>query len=359
MWNLSYIKEKEKYIKKELKYSDNNIEKEKFLLTLIGYKSMLNIANINIFSSLLDKISKGKYSMIKDELLNNIYEFNIIQKMDNEFYNFLIKLCFNFAARADILNEEVELKRINFMPNEMINISKNFYRELDNDIYQLACTIYNKKDSIYFSKYKPQDSLFAGVTYNDHIFNDSYIVIYRNNNIYDLIALNHEVMHAIDFKVKPKNHTNNYFGFQEVPTNAIDSLFIDYLVKLGFDKDELYKIQNKSICRTKMFSILTLTKILNELNFENIDKIGQLFDYENAKKVLTLEIKTKLLEIESMILGNYIYDQISSDLSKVSILKGIISNRINPNSIPNFNKYGISNDDLLDYLKNPKKLIKK
>ena len=243
---------------------------------------------------------------------------------------------------------------------DMIDISLDFYKQLDIDIYNVVRYLYNEKGHILCKNRSINNNhLYGAITFHDYVFHDSFILIYLNNNITDLLNINHEIMHAFEFKENPKSPSNNYFGFHEVSTNTIDILFIEYLVKQGFNKKELYNIYNNSICRTKYFCEEVLCRIMDKINVDFGDSFIDVFNYDKVKDVLNLEIKYKLLEIESMVLGNCISNKISDDKNNINILKNFIYSKIDPNFIPDFSKYNISNEYMINYCLDTKKMIKK
>ena len=357
MWDLKDIKNRKKFVKKSLKDCKNYLEKEKILLTFESYDSMFDDVKINSLNSI-----EKKFYNIFTNLRNNINnrKFDVKQTIDEDYYLFLMRLCFSIMSRNDIVDGEISYKKMNIKLKDMIDISLDFYKQLDIDIYNVVRYLYNKKGHILCKNRSINNNhLYGAITFHDYVFHDSFILIYLNNNITDLLNINHEIMHAFEFKENPKSPSNNYFGFHEVSTNTIDILFIEYLVKQGFNKKELYNIYNNSICRTKYFCEEVLCRIMDKINVDFGDSFIDVFNYDKVKDVLDLEIKYKLLGIESMVLGNCISNKISDDKKNINILKNFIYSKIDSNSIPDFSKYNISNEYMINYCLDTKKMIKK
>ena len=202
------------------------------------------------------------------------------------------------------------------------------------------------------------------MTHNDFAFNNSYFNIYINNSVVDYSVLTHEIMHGIDFKMNPKLLTQNYYGLNEIPTYTIDYLFIDYLESIYEDKEGIKKLKLKKDDYLQTLSAIVLFKLRKILDIPKLTNYKEQLNYDKVKSVLNPNIVSELLEIKSGVIAYALYLDIK-EKNNFDILKNIIKSNLKSNQIPDFNKFGLSNDYLIEiskkigeYSKNKEKLIK-
>lgn len=189
---------------------------------------------------------------------------------------------------------------------------------------------------------------FGGITYNDYVFDKSYINVQRSNTLFDFQVLNHEVMHGVDFYIHKKIPSKNYFGFHEVPTYTIDYLFLDFMEEIGFDSAEVDILKRKKMEYLSGLAQITLLQIKNQLIKNKGFKASINPNIENIKEILTPQILKQLLEIEAGLISYGLKLQIDKDKEKgLSNLVLFMNSEIPNNSRPNFSMFGLSDDTLL------------
>lgn len=352
MWNLSEIKQKQKYILERLKNCTNPAEKEKLELSLITHISLLNNSGTlyTKFYNIMDKITKEKFSLSRNSQYIEMEQNLLFEQpafFDKNYLQFLLTLANNVSSQDEY---EDELMSLNISDEDLIKISSNFYSQLgDVEIKQNSDRILRDPSALNISK-NTRDGYqdFSGITYNDYIFNKSYCRTTKSNTLFDLQVLNHEVMHGIDFYMHPKIPSKNYFGFHEVPTYTIDYLFLDYLEELGFDKNETQKLRVQKHSYLSALANLTLTQIKGQLIRKKGLKVSQNPNIDDIYEVITPQLKKQLLEVQSCIIAYGLSEQISINKELgINNLKQFMKNDIPKNQIPNFSFIGLSDEVLL------------
>ena len=354
-WNFKEIKEKLKYAKERLKKETNTKEREILMHSLLTYVNLLHSHDtINLkLTKLFDKLTKGKFSLIKDrkfQAFNDIvFDFKDYVYDDD----FLLDLSKN-VKEGFFENKAEPLKEINLTEEQLIEISRGFYKWLgDKELYEYANETLNSKNHLQFknTEYRVNDfGKASGITYSDVLFQEVYIGMNREYTLFDAQALNHEIMHSIDFKMNQKLPSNSYYGFHEVPTYTIDYLFFDYLEEMGYDLKEVNKLRSKKIEYIKglaSFSILKLQlSSFNKFDLKN-------FSNERLKQGMNSFIRKDLLEVYSELIANTLYKQTKYNKEYgIGNLKKFINTNLPINKVPDFSFINISNQDLLDTSQN-------
>lgn len=352
-WNLSEIRTKQRYLLERLKNCKDPKEKELIELSLVSNVSILSnsgsILNTR-FYNFLDSLTNGKFSLVKHskyiEMERKIL-FHNDSFLDNDYLQFLLNLANNVS---NDIEEQVPLTKITIRDEEIVKLSKKFYEKLNNPIIeQLAMKILSDPTAINITNIT-RDGFedFGGITYNDYVFDKSYINVQRSNTLFDFQVLNHEVMHGVDFYIHKKIPSKNYFGFHEVPTYTIDYLFLDFMEEIEFDSAEVDILKRKKMEYLSGLAQITLLQIKNQLIKNKGFKASINPNIENIKEILTPQILKQLLEIEAGLISYGLKLQIDKDKEKgLSNLVLFMNSEIPNNSRPNFSMFGLSDDTLL------------
>ena len=363
MWSISEINNKRKEVIKRLKTCKNPDEKEKLELSLASYISLLdNSGTIRYtkFYNLMDRITKGNFTLLRpsSKLIakgNNI----LLEKkdyMDESYLEFLLQLATNVSnSNVNVEdNEDVALDKMEFPNEKLIEISKLFYAGLgDEEIFKHAKRILDDPSAINFSDiYVSAYENAGGITFPDFVYDKAYCTTKRGKTLFDVQANNHEVMHGIDFYMKQKIPSKNYYGFHETPTYTIDYLFIEYLEELGINKAQVQKLRLRKDEYLVSLANLVTIQIPNEL----IRKKGLMYIKRHTTKdimeILNPDIVKKLLEIESGVIAFGIYQQIKENRQAgLNNLKKFMKNLINKDRRPNFESIGLSDEKILELSK--------
>lgn len=353
MWNISEIKEKQKYVLQRLKTDVSKEEKEKLELSLITFISLLNNSGTlyTKFYNLMDKITKDKFSLQRNAPYIEIERklvYDQIPSFDNEYLQFLLALTTNIATIAS--EEQMLFSPLNLSEEDLIKISSSFYSQLgDQEIAQCASRVLSDPTALNITTTTRNGfQEFGGITYNDYLFDKSYCTMTKNSNIFDAQVLNHEVMHGVDFYMHHKLPSKNYFGFHEIPTYTIDYLLIDYLEQMGFDSNEVEKLRTQKANYLASLASLTLTQIKGQLIRKKGLKSSLNPNINDINEALTPQIKKQLLEIQSGVIAYGLSQQISMDKEMgISNLKQFMKNDIPKEQTPNFSFIGLSDEILL------------
>ena len=349
-WDLEDIRKKKKYVMERLSNVKEPLEKEKLELTLLAYLSMLDNSGTIRYTSvsnLLDKITKGKYTLSRDQKFASL-ENNLFSKskdyIDSEYLSYLIQLSKSVGA-SDL--EEIPLKPMELTEEQIVSISKDFYAELgDKKIYDSAMKQLGNNTHInFFSTVRNGWEGYNGVHYADKIFGDNYCNVKKENTLMDVQALNHEVMHSIDSSVSTKTISNNYYGFHEVPTYTIDFLMFEYLEKNGFDLEEINKLRHKKNVSMQNMARDTLRSIYSRLLYSKGLRSAHDFNAEDILNGITFNELRGLTEVQSYIMSYGLSLQILDDKEKgISNLKQFMETTLPKDKVPDFSNIGLSNE---------------
>lgn len=353
-WNIEEIKKKQKYLLERLKHCTNLEEKEKIELSLVSILSILsNSGSLKYtkFYNFMDKLTKDKFSLSRQSKYIEMEKRLLFENdsyIDEPYLKFLLALANNIAN--DVQEPQV-LQEININDAQLIEVSKKFYEILGvPQIQQLAQRVLLEPSSINITKSNRSGfEDFGGITYNDYIFNKSYVNVQKTNTIFDFQVLNHEVMHGIDFYTLSKIPSKNYFGFHEIPTYTIDYLFLDFMIDLGFDEQQVEILKERKINYLSSLAQLTLIQLKTQLirNYGYKNSINPTYDM--LKNALNPKLLKQLLEIESGIIAYGLKMQIDTDREKgLSNLIAIMNNDIPIDKKPDFSFAELSDTTLLN-----------
>lgn len=357
MWNINNIKTQQKYITERLSNCTNQEEREKLQLSLVSYSALLDNSGTLIHTQIpnvMDRITNNQYSNKREkemaELEKSLF-YGDEAYIDDNYLSFLIQLCDNVSSTNIIDIDEASFKIINVTYESMIAISKQFYSQLgDKEIYDNALRILEDESALNLSKV-PRRGMTdcSGLTLNDYIFNKSYCNVTKQNNVFDYQILNHEIMHGVDFYMKKKTPSQNYYGFHEVPTYTIDYLFIDFLESSGLYPDQVQSLKQQKDNYLQSLATITKMKIKRMVASENGYKASINPSIENIKQIINPQLKKQLLEIQSGIMAFGLYQQINQT-GEIGIenLKKFMKTIIPKEETPNFDNIGLTNESLLE-----------
>lgn len=357
MWNLKDINSKKTYITERLKNCSNPKEKEMLELSLICYLSLLdNSGTLRYtgFYNTMDKITQNRFSERREQdsaQLEMDLFFKNAPVIDDEYLQFLLNISNNILKTPPVDFDEENITTFETDYESILNVSHNFYRDLgDQEILKKAEKILNDESSINVSKIARRGMAdCSGLTFNDYFFGKSYINLTKKNNLFDYQVLNHEVMHGVDFYIRDKVPSENYYGFHEVPTYTIDYLFIDYLKAKGMDINEVQKLRMQKDNYLQELAKLTQVQIKGALirNKKYNDST-----ISSIKEVLNPQLTKQLLELESGVISYGLYTQIQKNKEQgLSNLKSFMKTIIPKTKTPNFSFINLDNQAIMDLSK--------
>lgn len=357
MWNLKDINSKKTYITERLKNCSNPKEKEMLELSLICYLSLLdNSGTLRYtgFYNTMDKITQNRFSERREQdsaQLEMDLFFKNAPVIDDEYLQFLLNISNNILKTPPVDFDEENITTFETDYESILNVSHNFYRDLgDQEILKKAEKILNDESSINVSKIARRGMTdCSGLTFNDYFFGKSYINLTKKNNLFDYQVLNHEVMHGVDFYMRDKVPSENYYGFHEVPTYTIDYLFIDYLEAKDMDINEVQKLIMQKDNYLQELAKLTQVQIKGALirNKKYNDST-----ISSIKEVLNPQLTKQLLELESGVISYGLYTQIQKNKEQgLSNLKSFMKTIIPKTKTPNFSFINLDNQTIMDLSK--------
>lgn len=357
MWNLKDINSKKTYITERLKNCSNPKEKEMLELSLICYLSLLdNSGTLRYtgFYNTMDKITQNRFSERREQdsaQLEMDLFFKNAPVIEDEYLQFLLNISNNILKTPPVDFDEENITTFETDYESILNVSHNFYRDLgDQEILRKAEKILNDESSINVSKIARRGMAdCSGLTFNDYFFGKSYINLTKKNNLFDYQVLNHEVMHGVDFYMRDKVPSENYYGFHEVPTYTIDYLFIDYLEAKDMDINEVQKLRMQKDNYLQELAKLTQVQIKGALirNKKYNDST-----ISSIKEVLNPQLTKQLLELESGVISYGLYTQIQKNKEQgLSNLKSFMKTIIPKTKTPNFSFINLDNQTIMDLSK--------
>lgn len=331
MWNKKDLEAKLKYLN-EL---SRNTKDENKRLPIISDKAtiieMLELYKGNKLSIKDGRLFLYKMSVEKEAKKYNEYEditFDSLKKdLETCFY-----LCKNLALQYIFVEESPLITEYEeACINDVIAFANSLNdKELSEEIITVA---YNKSHIEFPSEIK--ENGYNGITFNLEIFNESYIA---TNIEYPDILL-HEIIHVIDFNKNGSTSTAYPYSY-EAPCHAMEIFrnlkannlaVTNYLVKMA--KKTLYISCYDQAQKSKMFK-------LDQLEFKDIINKG------------SYTIKS-LLTIRSFLVG-FIFAKKIYDNEEVGLkeYKEMLNTRFSKDKVPDYSRWGITNDVIIDYSKN-------
>lgn len=369
MWDIKDIKRKRKEILEKIEKCDDFEERKHLIFTLMSYLSMLNdhysifnskvydfINDITKSNNFISKIKEKRYML---EVVELVKEQNFI---DKDYFDLLFALALNVSSslKSYLKCKDTNLNKLNLSEKELIDICKNFYLWLgDEEISRSAIKILNNDKALEFcSSLRGRHRNCAGLNYSDYIYNDTYCIVVKENNINDILCLVHEVMHGVDFFMRQRLQSEPYFGFIEVPPIVMEYLLFDYLEEVGFDKNDIENLKN-------IKKIALVYKALN--TYLDVYLKKALIDV-NLKDNLSEDEQKRLVEVEAEVIAYGLYLQIRKDKEKgLANFKKYIKTPIPKNQKPDFTSIGLNDLVLLglsqsigvDYIEDEREYVKK
>lgn len=358
MWDINSLKEKQKYVTERLKHCNDIREKELLQLSLVSYSALLNNSGTFVHTqipNIIDKLTQNQFKSKKEIEIGKLeYElfFGDEAYLSDEYLKFLLQLCNNISEKEIPELDENSFTSMQVSKESLMELSKRFYASLqDKEILELSNKLLDDESSINFSNVARRGmSDCSGLTFNDYIFDKSYINVTRQNNIFDYQIFNHEIMHGIDFYMKKKVPSENYYGFHEVPTYTIDYLFIDYLEENGLDPNEVQILRKQKDNYLHSLATITQTQIKTQLMRKYGFKNSTNPTIEQIREILNPQLKKQLLEIQSGVMAYGLKEQIKENREYgILHLKEFIKSIIPKEQTPDFSYIGLSNYELLQY----------
>jgi len=358
MWKIEDIKQKQEYIRERLNNCNDPKEKEKLGLSLITYSALLDNSGTLRYTklpNLLDKLTNNNFSSKREADLAKLeVELMVGDEayLSDEHLKFLLQLCNNISEKEIPELDENSFTSMQVSKESLMELSKRFYASLqDKEILELSNKLLDDESSINFSNVARRGmSDCSGLTFNDYIFDKSYINVTRQNNIFDYQIFNHEIMHGIDFYMKKKVPSENYYGFHEVPTYTIDYLFIDYLEENGLDPNEVQILRKQKDNYLHSLATITQTQIKTQLMRKYGFKNSTNPTIEQIREILNPQLKKQLLEIQCGVMAYGLKEQIKENREYgILHLKEFMKSIIPKEQTPDFSYIGLSNYELLQY----------
>ena len=240
-WSEKDIKRRISLLKKKLKYTANETDKEKISQTISSLYDILDYFKSEIF--------EFKYSL--KFIINQDKEF--IQKM-KLFNPFILEFADKYSMNSPVLDYETDLK-INTTEESILKLTKDFYESIKDDRFNIPFKeLYSKKNTLVnFRKklfFKKQEN--EAVSFGIYNTKDVYLLINKLGLFSDYLASIHEYGHGIsflinqDFSIDDSKHLfiesdaiffellgNDYIGnYENLKTKALTSdieRFYDYV----------------------------------------------------------------------------------------------------------------------------------
>ena len=187
----------------------------------------------------------------------------------------------------------------------------------------------NKLPNIYLARGNIMD-INHGVTFFDHLSNESFAKINMTHTLCDPITIAHEIMHMIFFNFFNKL---DYYYLMEIEGFFSDYLFADFLNKRKITKHSAFQINYESF-----FNLTDSCKVVKKANnYFNSDKKIQFIDYRNDPQTAVDYNLSFLAALDLFFLylekPSLAFEELLSFSSKS---KDVTTNLFNNNRYPNF-----------------------
>ena len=328
MWNKKDLEAKLKYLN-ELSRNTKD-EDKKFLIlcdkaTILEMLELLKVNRLKINTSLL--IVSNKLSLKRVEKEYSDYQIAGFDKYSKDL-EFSFELCKNIASICPFEEvKDVFLTSKEECFEEVIDFATKLEdKELKTDIISTL----SDKDKIYITD-KNFSKSYNGTNYELVTFKECYIVSVANSTV-----LLHEIIHGIDVK-RNGSKTNIYPYSEEVPATAL--AFYKNMQVNDFS-DLTYLIAS---CRNTLTMLFRKNYLLlndEEMNFSDI------LVKNNTTFANLLTIKSNLI---GFIFAKKILDDEENGLKDYNEM---LNTRFYVDTTPNYSKWGITNDVIIDYSKN-------
>jgi len=203
---------------------------------------------------------------------------------------------------------------INISNNDILELTHDFYKELNPFFYKNFMKNFKMQNNhLVFKKLDLSNPSIYGQTITLDSFDESFIEIYKNNTINDVITSIHEYSHATSARINYHHLLYPKLLFCELDSEFMELLACDYLFKTLNNTDLLkIKINKYDDYRKKAHKIVNHIKLINA---EKYLKYG----YHN--ETVLKNISNNKCHIKTNDLKNMLY---SPDISSINYLISFI-----------------------------------
>lgn len=351
------IKIKERYILEEISKNTDKKELEKLKHSLRTYLVIDNLFSKDYrLSILIDNLISKHYKLTVEcnnlnKKLTTINDF-VKPIISDEYLHFLLKLVENLKSIKVIYSDDnKELSYYKFSEYKAISTSYQFYSFLDDDeLIDNASVILSNSSHYEFRSKLGDFKEITGFMVGDYYFKKSYIYCTNKNNLFTYQTFNHEIMHGINFYMRPKLKNNLSRYFMEIPTYTIDYLFLDFLEQNNYNINDINALRRKKYDYIKNIAnnISLKMSYLLQLRYKRTN-----FKYENFYFEIANMLNDNLFELLSCILAEGLYRQILVNKKQGLInLKEIMKHEFLNDMPPDFSFINLNNDKLIQISSN-------
>lgn len=334
MWNKQDLEAKLKYLDELFKNTRNKKKKSEILVDKITILKMLELLKgrrITLYNDPL--LFLKKLSLKRDTKKCENYE-------SLEFFHVLVDLKYSFELCKNLaLIPYIDLKDTWPLSSEeeCINEVVDFARKInDPELGNAILSVINDKDHLYLSTgYKDSElSKYKAVNFELSTFKESYIMYPPKSSI-----LLHEVVHTIDNKINGYN-ISSYPYSGEVPATAL----------------EIYKdtIEGNMDALINLLTLAKKTIIIackQNPNYFSLTETAKL-EFQDVKN-RTRDIIERFLTVKSYLIAVvFAKKMIDNEKEGLKEYKELLKTKFPKDSIPDYSKWGITNEVIIDYSKN-------
>ncbi|OKZ78055.1 MAG: hypothetical protein BHW01_02310 [Clostridium sp. 27_14] len=232
--------------------------------------------------------------------LNRFIEKNLQNRKNGTNYNLLYKISETTKRKIKINNRQTKKITTTSSKEQTKNITLEFFKELDQELYEKSKNIIEGKSNINLSMYKLEENEELSITKNNKMpihtktpctyskNGETAIYIQCKGTIEDIYALVHEISHTFDL-VPNDNSTRNMLG--EVTPYCFEAMLGKYLIKKGIatEEDTINIEKQTNISQyddgVETFTKLELMKIKEhqEITQDNISEIQKGYELTNRQ----------------------------------------------------------------------------
>lgn len=354
-WDIEEIRAKRDKLKSMISNELDKDSKEIIVSSYFAYDGMLfNSGSIRYthFYNAINILTFNKFHLVKEKEKREIF----LSTFDNDGVKFELDFINQlFEIFKGVLSNKYDMtptifSRAYFTKDKLIDVSKDFYRQLDLELYSNVLRILdpkNKTMNFNNSNYTNDGINVFGRTFYDNYHDKVYCTVRCDRTYIDLISTAHELMHANQYFYNNKLLQYRFPYVGEIEPKVIELLMLDYLIDNGYDQLEIEKIKvwrNQQLVYSS-YLIVDYVKRAREKN------MLQDVNYVNSDFVMA-----SMTALTSLV-AYYIYKEIKINKQVgINKLKKVMKEPIMMDEQPKFDFIGLDFNELLEIAKNITKI---
>lgn len=232
------------------------------------------------------------------------------------------------------------VKNIDIPNSAIFQLTHDFYKQLDNEYFNIFLSFYNDKDSNVLIQPLNKNHSVKGTNYYIETFNENFCVINKTSTVDDVLTSIHEFAHGTSALLNPYHTATNKFIYGEVDSIFMELVATDYLKNIFKDNSSIANklAKHNSYCAIcdDIIDKITLTKKINiqDITVEKFKLIARkkiLLNEKELKNLLQSSAEEEISYLLSYMIAIQFYNLYIKDPEKSMCLlkKFILVNQSN------------------------------